>query len=224
MAAALQGTDTVLFVSAHEAEDRAAVHRAAVESFTAAGVRRVVYTSFLSAAPDAGFTYARDHHRTEEMIKAAGLGFTFLRPSFYLDHVGLWADAGGVIRGPGGDGRIAPVSRADLAEVAAAVLSSEGHDGRTYDVTGEELLTLSETAARLSEVTGTRYRFENESIEQAYSSRRQGYPDAPEWELDGWVGTYLAIARGEMAVASGSVAELTGHGPRTLSDVYGRAS
>ncbi len=214
----------MLFVSGHEASDRVAVHRAAVESFKAAGVGRIVYTSFLGAAPEASFTYARDHYETEEMIKAAGLGFTFLRPSVYLDYVAHWADAEGVIRGPADDGCIAWVAREDLAEVATVVVSSVGHDGQTYEITGDELLTLSETAARLSEITGKPYRFENQSIDQAYASRREGYPEAPDWALDGWVGTYLAIARGEMAVASGAVAELTGHKPQGISDFYGLAA
>ncbi|MDX2357140.1 SDR family oxidoreductase [Dietzia sp. PP-33] len=220
LTAALRGIETVFFVSGNEAADRESVHRSAVKAFEAASVRRVVYTSFLGALPDASFTFARTHHATEEMIRAAGLDYTFLRPSFYLDYVADWADAEGVIRGPAGDGRIAWVARDDLAEAAAAVLSTEGHDGRTYDLTGDELLTLEETATRLTEATGTTYRFENESIDQAYASRREGYPGTPDWELDGWVGTYLAIARGEMAVASRSVAELTGHRPRGIADFY----
>lgn len=222
LADALRGIETVFFVSGHEAADRESVHRSAVDAFVAAGVRRVVYTSFLGASPEASFTFARTHHATEEMIKAAGVDFTFLRPSFYLDYVADWADAEGVIRGPAGDGRIAWVAREDLAEAAAVVLSTEGHNGRTYDLTGDELLTLDQTAARLTEATGRTYRFEDETIEQAYSTRRQGYPGTPEWELDGWVGTYLAIARGEMAVASGSVEALTGHRPRGIADFYGR--
>ncbi|MFN3340100.1 MAG: SDR family oxidoreductase [Dietzia sp.] len=222
LATALRGIETVFFVSGHEAANREAVHRSAVEAFEAAGVRRVVYTSFLGASPEASFTYARTHHATEEMIKAAGFESVFLRPTFYLDYVADWADAEGVIRGPASHGRIAWVAREDLAEAAAVVLSTEGHDGRTYDLTGDELLTLEETATRLAEATGTAYRFQNESIDQAYASRREGFPGTPDWELDGWVGTYLAIARGEMAVTSRSVEELTGHTPQGIADFYGR--
>lgn len=77
---ALQGVETVLFVSGHEGPGRMAQHRAAIEAFVAAGVQRVVYTSFLGAAPQASFTYARDHFETEQLIRRSGLGFTFLRP------------------------------------------------------------------------------------------------------------------------------------------------
>lgn len=217
---ALSGIETVLFVSGHEAADRIAIHRRAVAAFAASGVRRVVYTSFLGASPDASFTYARDHYETEQLITAAGLDFTFLRPSFYLDHVANWSDAHGVIRGPADDGRIAWVAREDLAAVATAALLSPGQPGRAYDVTGSELLTLAETAERLAQVTGRPFRFQNQSVEEAYATRRADYPDAPDWELDGWVGTYLAIARGELAVASRAVEQLTGRQPQGIADLY----
>ncbi|MDO5626769.1 MAG: SDR family oxidoreductase [Mobilicoccus sp.] len=216
LVAALSGVDVALFVSGHESSDRIAQHRGVVDALRAAGVRRVVYTSFMGAAPEASFTYARDHHATEEMIRSAGVGFTFLRPSFYLDHVAGWADDEGVIRGPAGDGRIAWVARDDLAEVAAHVLTTDGHEGATYDVTGDELMTMEQTAAALSAAMGRNYRFGNETVEEAYASRRAAYPQAPEWELDGWVGTYLAIARGEMAHATDVVQRLTGHPPQRL--------
>lgn len=221
---ALQGVETVLFVSGHEGPGRMAQHRAAIEAFVAAGVGRVVYTSFLGAAPQASFTYARDHFETEQLIRRSGLGFTFLRPSFYLDHVAHWADGQGVVRGPAGGGRIAWVAREDLAEVAVAALLDESLAGRTLDVTGARLMTMEQTVTELDRVTGGRHRFVDETVEQAYASRRAAYPEAPDWELDGWVGTYLAIARGEMAVASDVVAELTGHQPRSFADLYGDQS
>ena len=80
----------------------------------AAGVRRIVYISFLSAAPDATFTFARDHFHAEEHIKSIGLAWTFLRDSIYLDYIPLFAGEDGVIRGPAASGRIAPVARDDF--------------------------------------------------------------------------------------------------------------
>ncbi len=117
MVSALQGITTVFFVSAFESADRVRHHRAAVDAFVEAGVERVVYTSFLGAAPDAAFTFARDHFHTEEYLASTGLRFSALRNSLYQDTLpDLVAD--GVIRGPAGDGRFAPVSRGDIADVA----------------------------------------------------------------------------------------------------------
>ena len=93
-------------VSAAESADRLDQHRTFIDAAAEAGVRHIVYTSFLGAAPDATFTLARDHWVTEEHIRASGLAFTFLRDSFYLDFLPALAGEDGVIRGPAGDGLV----------------------------------------------------------------------------------------------------------------------
>jgi len=105
---ALQGADVLFMVSAAESADRLEQHRTFIDAAAAAGVRHVVYTSFLGAAPDATFTLARDHWATEEHLRASGMRWTFLRDSFYLDFLPTLAGDDGVIRGPAGDGSVAP--------------------------------------------------------------------------------------------------------------------
>ncbi len=136
MRGALEGAETVFLVSAGEARDRVDLHRTAVDAAVAAGVERIVYLSFLAAAPDCTFTFGRDHFHTEQHIREAGVRWTFLRDSLYLDYVPFFAGADGVIRGPAGDGRVGAVAREDVADVAAAVLSGHGHDGEAYPLTG----------------------------------------------------------------------------------------
>ncbi len=222
MRRALDGVRTLFFVSAHEAPDRVRQHIAVVDAALAAGVARIVYLSFLAAAPNATFTFARDHFRTEEYIHAAGVAHTFLRPSLYLDLVPslCWSD--GTILGPAGDGRVAWIARDDVAAVATAVLVDEtdGHDGRTYDVTGLDALTLSETAAELSSATGRHITYRSETLEEARASRASS--GVPAWEIEGWVTSYAAIATGEMAVVSDAVARLAGHQPQSLPDYLRR--
>jgi NAD(P)H dehydrogenase (quinone) len=212
--AALQGVETALFVSAHEAADRMRVHRAVVETMAAAGVRRVVYTSFLGASPHASFTFARDHALTERLIRGSGMELTALRDGMYGEYAPLLVQDG-AIRGPAGDGRVAWVAREDIARLAAHVLTTDGHAGQVYDVTGPEAITLSETAEILSEVSGTSVRYEEETVEQARASRAY----AEDWEVDGWVGTYVAIATGEVGVTSHTVEHLTGRRPWTLKEL-----
>ena len=129
MTQALRGIQTLFLVSGREDADRLQQHYAAVDSALAAGVERIVYLSFLSAAPDASFTLARQHFHTEEYIRASGVSFAFLRSGLYADFVPNLFGADGVVRGPAGDGRAAYVTRDDVAEVAAIVLTSAGHDG-----------------------------------------------------------------------------------------------
>lgn len=218
MVTALRGADTLLLVSGRESATRTDEHRAAISAAAEAGVGHVVYTSFLGASPDATFTLARQHATTEGDLRASGMAWTVLRDTMYLDFVPFFASADGTIAGPGGAGRVAYVAREDVADVAAAVLASPApHAGRTYDVTGEERLSLAEAAAILTEETGRPVTYVDETEEQAYASR--AHLGAPAFEVAGWVSSYLAIAAGELDVASDVVARLTGHPPRRLRDL-----
>lgn len=210
MVAAFRGCDTVFLVSGRESATRVEEHGSAIDAAVAAGVERIVYTSFLSAAPDAVFTLARQHHATEQHIRASGLAWTFLRDSLYLDVVPLMASAEAVIAGPAGDGRCSFVARDDVAEVATAVLvDPAAHAGQAYGVTGGEALSFAECAAVLSAVTGRDVRFHDETETEAYSSRASY--GAPDFEVEGWVTSYQAVGAGELATVTDVVPRLTGH-------------
>lgn len=216
--AALEGVDVVFMVSAHESADRVDQHRAFIDAAARAGVRHVVYTSFHAAGPDAVFTLARDHGATEEHLRGSGLDWTFLRDSFYLDFAPHLVGEDGIIRGPAGQGRYAPVARADVARCAAAVLQDpEPHRGATYELTGRESLTMAEVATAITAATGSDVRFHDETVEEAYASRASY--GAPEWQVDAWVSTYTSIASGEQDVVSRDVLRLTGREPLTLGEL-----
>jgi len=210
MRAALEAVDALLLVPASEDAHRVAMHRSAVDAAVAAGVGHLVYLSFFNAAPDATFTFARDHWNTEQLVRATGVPFTFLRMNLYMDFVPALVGEDGVIRGPAGDGRVSAILRDDVAAAAAAVLTTSGHVGRTYDLTGPEAFTLAEAAQRM----GTR--FVDETDDEAYASRA-GY-GAPAFEVAGWVSTYQAIRDGSLAGVSTDVRALTGSDPVGLAD------
>lgn len=214
MTEALDGADTLFLVSGREAEDRLERHRTAVDAARRAGVERIVYLSFLGAAPDSVFTLGRQHFATEQHIKASGVRYTFLRDSMYADFVPYFAGQDGVIRGPAGDGAVSWITRADVAATVVAVLTQPGHDGMTYSNTGPEALTLAETAAVLERVTERPISYHEETVEEAWESRRP--TGAPEWEIEGWISSYLAIATGEISGVSDSVERTTGHPPQAL--------
>jgi uncharacterized protein YbjT (DUF2867 family) len=216
MRQAMTGVDTLLLVSAKEDADRVALHTATVDAAIDAGVQRIVYTSFLSAAPDATFTFARDHWHTEEHIRSTGVAFTFLRDSLYLDVLPLFVGHDGVIRGPAAEGRVGAVARDDVADVAAAVLLGSGHNGQTYNITGPRAFTFAEVAEELSRATGRPVHYHAENLEEAYASRARFA--APEWEVAGWVTTYAAVAKGEFDVVSDTVEKVAGHRPRSLAE------
>jgi uncharacterized protein YbjT (DUF2867 family) len=220
MRRALAGVHTFFMIPVHEAPDRVQQHVTAVDAAVEAGVKRIVYSSFVGAAPDATFTFARDHWHTEEHIRNTGLDFTFLRGNVYMDVILLIVGDDGVIRGPAGDGRFAAVARDDIADVAVSVLLGEGHSGVTYDVSGPERLTLHQVAQLFSRATGREISYHAETIEEAYEARaRYG---APDWEVEGWVTSLAGVAGGEMDVVSTTVGELTGHPPMGLAEFLRR--
>lgn len=212
---AVRGADVLFLVPATEQRDRVALHISTVDAALAAGVRHIVYLSFLNAGPTSTFTFARDHFYTEAHIRSTGVAHTFLRASLYLDLLPQWTGTDGLIRGPAGNGRVAWVSRDDIADVAAAVLSGpDQHEGRSYNVTGAEAMTLSQTVDRLSTLTGKTISYLPQTREEALASRRA--VDAPDWEVEGWVSSYLAIAAGELDTVSDTVPDLTGHPAQSL--------
>ena len=218
MTEALRGADVALMVSAAEEPNRVASHRSFVDAAVAGGVRHLVYTSYLSAAPDATFTLGRDHYATEEYIKASGMTWTFLRDNLYADFIPLLVGEDGVIRGPAGDGRVSFVAQDDIADAIVAVLTDpSGHANRSYDLTGPSAISMTEAAALLTAATGLPVTFANETVEEAYRSRA-GY-SSEQWQLDAWVSTYTSIAAGDLESVSLDLPLLAGHPSLTVAEV-----
>ncbi|HEY4992642.1 MAG TPA: NAD(P)H-binding protein [Nakamurella sp.] len=106
---ALRGIDTVFMVSGAEDPERLADHLAFVDAAAAAGVRRIVYTSFVDAGPASTFLLARDHWHTEQHIRSTGMAFTFLRDNLYADLLTEFAGPDRVLRGPAAGSPRSPV-------------------------------------------------------------------------------------------------------------------
>ena len=214
---AFDDADALLLVSAGEAADRLDQHRTAISAAARAGVGHVVYTSFLGAGPDAAFTLARDHGATEQMLRASGIAWTFLRNSFYADVLLDFAGEERVIRGPGGTGRCAFVARRDVAEVAARILREPAPwAGRALDLSGPVAVTLAEAVLLMTRARGEEYEFVDETLAEARASRAPY--GAPDWQIDAWLSTYTAIASGELDVLSDEVEQVLGRTPSAIDE------
>ena len=219
VATALAGVETVFMVSASESLDRVDRHRRFVDGALRAGVRHLVYTSFVGAGPSATFTLARDHGATEDYVRASGVSHTFLRDNLYADFLPLMLGEDKVLRGPAGTGRVAAVALDDVADVAAAVLQDpEAHEGATYDLTGPAAHSFAELARILTAALGHEVVYRDETLEEAYASRAAF--GAPSWQVDAWVSTYTAIAAGELAEPSTAVETITGHPAIAFSELF----
>ena len=207
---ALSGAHTVFMVSAAETPDRVQQHITFIDAAVDAGVQRIVYLSFFGASPTATFTLARDHWATEEHLRSVGVAHTILRDNIYADFAPSLVGIDGNIRGPAADGRAAVVAQADIADVAAVVLTKDGtYDGQTLNLSGPAALTMHEIASILSDHLGRAVSYIAETIEEAYASR--AVYGAPKWQVDAWVSTYAAIAAGELAAVTEDIREVTGH-------------
>ncbi|UYQ60374.1 SDR family oxidoreductase [Streptomyces peucetius] len=147
--------DTVLLISGSEVGQRVPQHTAVIDAAKAAGVARLVYTGVLGG-PAAAFKLADEHRATEQAVLDSGLPYTFLRNGWYSENytaqIPVQLEHG--IVGSAGDGRVGSASRADYAAAAAVVLTSDGHDGKAYELSGDHAWTLAEYAAALSEQSG----------------------------------------------------------------------
>lgn len=216
---AFSGVASALVVSVYaKPGERALLHKNAFDAAARAGLKHLVYTSFQGAAADSKFLYSRDHHESEQYLRASGVPYTLLRDSLYMDVAPGFFDEHGVLRGPAGNGAVAWISREDVARAAVAVLLQPGEPGAAYDLTGPEALTLDETAQRFSVLCGRELRYEDESIEDARRWRSQ--TGAPAWEVDVWTGTYLAIKAGELGKISNTVEQLTARKPYRLEEYF----
>ncbi len=170
LAAALAGVDVLLLISGNEIGQRLPQHRNVIEAAKAAGVKRIAYTSILRA-DTTPIGLGVEHRATEALIRESGLAYTLLRNGWYLEnYVGAIAGAlgAGAFIGSAGDGRISAAARADYAEAAAVVLAGAGHEGKVYELAGDESFTLAELAAETSRQTGRALPY-NDLPEDAYA-------------------------------------------------------
>ncbi|WP_026464431.1 SDR family oxidoreductase [Adhaeribacter aquaticus] len=160
---ALTGIDTLLLISGSEVGQRAIQHKNVIEAAKKAGIKRIVYTSILHA-DTSPISLADEHRATEEAIRTAGIPFTLLRNGWYTEnYTGSipGALAGGAFIGSAGEGKISAAIRADFADAAVAVLTAEGHEGKIYELAGDDSFTLTELAAEISRQTGKDIPYKN---------------------------------------------------------------
>jgi NAD(P)H dehydrogenase (quinone) len=167
---------------------------------------------------------APSHYATERALASSSLTWTVLRNSLYAEYQvseAVRARATGVLTHNRGAGRIAYVSREDCAGVAAAVLTSAGHEGRVYDVTGPDLFTADDLAALYGELDGQS--IETESLDDApFSERLQqslGDDDHARYGARLVCSLGQSIREGYMEARTDVVAELTSQPPRSLGSL-----
>jgi uncharacterized protein YbjT (DUF2867 family) len=176
---ALADVETVLLIST-ALPDLVQTQTSFIDSAKKAGVRHIVKFSGMGCWPDAEFRFARMHADIESYLEQSGLAWTHLRPSTFMSDYfreipSISAD--GILALPMKDARIAPVDSEDIAKIAVSLLHGDGHEGKRYEITGPESLTVDEVAAAISSAIGKSVRYVDiDPDEKSRAMRAAGVP------------------------------------------------
>ncbi|HTW37150.1 MAG TPA: SDR family oxidoreductase [Steroidobacteraceae bacterium] len=227
---ALRGADKLLLISGTRVGARVPQHKAAIDAAVSAGVRHIVYTSFVNVDEANPAIVTRDHRATEEMIRASGVAFTFLRDAHYADAMILNAGPGFIASGvwmtSTAGGHEAMVWREDCVNCAVAVLTHGGHENRAYPITGPNRETFAEVAAMLAEIVGVPIKLVETDDAGMYAHFDSlGIPRKPvddqsvagiPWNSEDMVSFERSIREGFLDVCTDDVERLTGRRARSV--------
>ena len=158
------------------------------------------------------------HRQKEVFIEETGIPWTFLRPGGFMSNVlRFWLDtikSQGKVFNPMGDGKTAPISPYDIAAVAAVALTTTGHEGKVYDLTGPELVSAHDQVTILSKVLGKPIQCIDVSVEAA--AERMKSAGLPEVAIEGLSKLWIRVRKGEGAFQNNEVERLTGKPAQTF--------
>ena len=222
---AFQGVDTLLLVSSNDrgaVENRTAHHLNVINAAKTAQVKHLVYTSFITkpAYQDSAIAgFLASHAETEQAIKDSGLPYTILQNGIYLEMIPIFAGAQvaetGVILFPAQEGKASWVLREELAEAAAHVLTTAGHENKTYVLTNTESTSFQDIAQDLSASLGKDIRYQSPPVEEFQAILTQaGVPAVYIGMFTMWAS---AVAQGMMDKEDSTLAAFLGRQPTTTA-------
>lgn len=191
----------------------------AIEAAKRAGVRRIVRLSAFVPEPASVTILGWQHQQIEEMVKATGVPYTILRPTFFMQNILGGAQtiaSDGVMYVPFGDGRAGIIDVRDIVDVAVETLRSDAHEGRTYTLTGPASISMHDVAEALTRALGKEITYVDVPVQRGVESLiAMGMPE------------FMAATYGELFVnfakdgadrATGDVERVTGHPARSIDD------
>jgi uncharacterized protein YbjT (DUF2867 family) len=217
---ALEGIDRVYLLSP-PSPDQFEVQSAFVDSAKRKGVKHIVKLSALGTALDSPVGLMRTHAQIEEHIRKSGIAYTFLRPHFFMENLLMnvaTVRKDGAIYSPLGEARISAISVQDIGAVVASILTTEGHEGNVYTLTGPAAVTYAEIAATLEEVLGRPVHY----VQVPYEAAQQSMVSSgmPEWFADDLIRLMKTWAEGKGGLVTPDVAKIIGRKPVALREFF----
>lgn len=214
---ALRGVTAVFVTSAdgpHKVEHEIAV----IDAASAEGVSRIVKLSTIGAEVGSTLPPFDWHGRIEQHLLRTAVTSVILRANFYMSNLLMAAEqvrTHSRLFAPAGSARISMIDPRDVAAVAAAVLVTDRHVERTYELTGREAITYERIAEELSAATGRPVEFVDVPDEAA----RQGLVEAgmPDWLVTHLIALFQLIRQGALEQTTDTVRTLIGREPRTFA-------
>ncbi len=220
LAKAFSGTDVLLLIPSFEfVEPRIVQHHNALEAAGQSKVGRVIDIGFAGTGPESKFLMNPYYLYAESKIRLSGLDWTIVRDGMYLDPVADWVPSllpKGELPYPVRSGRIAYISRDDIARALAAVCLTTGHSQKVYTLTGSKAVSMPELAAAVAKAAGRPFRFREVSEDEfAEICRADGSPDQV---IELFNSMYRAVDAGEFETVTDHVELLTGRPAQSVED------
>ncbi len=224
---AFEGIEKLYFISGSDFVGRDQQHKNVVTAAKETGVKHLVYTSFVRENENAdspiGFVVA-DHIETEKCLRESGMAYTILKHNLYMDMLPVFIGDkvlnSGVVYQPSGEGRAAFTLREDMAEVAAHILTSEGHEGKEYEITSDKSYSYDDIAKIISGITGKTIKHVSPTVEEfTHTMTMAGVPEAYIGLIAGFA---QAMEQGEIDETNTLIEQLIGRKPTTAEEYLGK--
>jgi uncharacterized protein YbjT (DUF2867 family) len=188
-----------------------------IDAAKRAGRVHVVKISGLGTALDSAVRSGRWHAQTEKYLEESGLPFTHLRPPYFMQNILRFAPTirvSGEFIGALHQGKVAMIDVHDIAAVAAAALTTSGHAGKAYVLTGPEALSYQDIAEKISRLRGKPVTYKDVPLE--VMRQRLLASGMPEWHVDVQVEFSDALGAGHASTVTDTVEAVTGKPPRSF--------
>ena len=223
LAESLKGIEQLLLISGSDIGQRARQHASVVKAAKQAGVKKIVYTSLLHTG-NTTVSLAEEHLPTESAVIESGIPYSILRNGWYTEnHTGSisGALAAGAVFGSAGNGQFSSAARADFAEAAVVVLTETGHEGKIYELAGDEAYSLAEYAAEIARQTGKNIDYNNLPVgEYAKILESFGLPGFIAEAIAGWD---VSASKGDLFDDSRTLSKLIGRPTTPMAEVVKNA-